>query len=398
MKILHIISSRGWGGAENSAVYLAKKQIKQENPAFFFIHSFNKKLRKMLEDNGVQFYSIFDPERKNIFAISKIIKICRRESVDIIHTHLSTGNYLGIIAGNFLNIPVASTVNIFSGYPYYAQANAICFCSGMNKKYHLDYFSSAGYLNYRPNFIESSINRFFKFNYRPLTIEELKKKSHVIYERIDESKFIGYNEKLDEFKDYFNIGIIGRIHEQKGQIYFIRAAELLLKEYGMGGTDSRSYNDNIEKTENKPLMFHIVGSGRSENKLKKTVNSIGLGGCFKFWGYRQDVRVIVNTFDICVSCSLNEPFGINNLEYMFMKKPCVATNTGGIPEVFGDTNILIHPKDPVKLKDALKLYIKNKHVGEEEAAKGFERAKNLFISDICLNQVMNVYSSLLFDK
>ena len=27
MNILHIISSRGWGGAENSAAYLAKAQI-----------------------------------------------------------------------------------------------------------------------------------------------------------------------------------------------------------------------------------------------------------------------------------------------------------------------------------------------------------------------------------
>ncbi len=43
MKILHIISSRGWGGAENSAVYLAKKQIEKGHKAFFFIHSLNKK-------------------------------------------------------------------------------------------------------------------------------------------------------------------------------------------------------------------------------------------------------------------------------------------------------------------------------------------------------------------
>lgn len=168
MKILHIIASRGWGGAENFDVYLAKKQIEREHSAYLFIHSFNEKLKNILQDNNVPLYSIFNPERKNIFAINKIIKIC-------------------------------------------------------------------------------------------------------------------------------------------------------------------------------------------------------------------------------ISCSLNEPFGINNLEYMFMKKPRVAANSGGIPEVFGDTNILMPPKDPPKLKDALKLYIENKSRRDEEAMKGFERARNVFASDICFNKTMDVW-------
>lgn len=226
MKILHIISSRGWGGAENSAVYLAKKQIENGCTSFLFIHSLNKKLKNILDDNGVPYYSIFNPERKNIFAINKIINICRRESINVIHTHPGTGNYLGVIAGNFLKIPVVSTANVFSGYPYYAQADAVYFSSNALKNYHLDYFSSGKYLNYKPGFIEAGINRLFKFTYKPVNIDELIKKTNLIYERIDELKFIGYNEKLAEFKNCLNIGMTGRIDEQKGQIYFIEAAEL----------------------------------------------------------------------------------------------------------------------------------------------------------------------------
>lgn len=43
MKILHIISSRGWGGAENAAVYLAKKQIEKGHKAFFLYTTLTKK-------------------------------------------------------------------------------------------------------------------------------------------------------------------------------------------------------------------------------------------------------------------------------------------------------------------------------------------------------------------
>ncbi|MCL4497660.1 MAG: glycosyltransferase [Deltaproteobacteria bacterium] len=139
MKILHIIASRGWGGAENFDVYLAKKQIEREHSAYLFIHSFNEKLKNILQDNNVPLYSIFNPERKNIFAINKIIKICRINNIDVIHTHLGTGNCLGVIVGNFLKIPVVSKINIFSGYPCYAQADALCFDSSAVKDYHLDY-------------------------------------------------------------------------------------------------------------------------------------------------------------------------------------------------------------------------------------------------------------------
>ena len=155
MNILHVISSRGWGGAENSAVYLAKTQIEKGNSAFFFIHSFNDKLINILKTNGVNFYSAFNPERKNIYALNKIIKICCENKIDIIHTHLGTGSYLGVLAGNFLKIPVVSTVNIFSGYHYYALADALCFASNAVKDYHMKYFSTPKYLEYKPNLIAS---------------------------------------------------------------------------------------------------------------------------------------------------------------------------------------------------------------------------------------------------
>ena len=387
MNILHVISSRGWGGAENSAVYLAKTQIEKGNSAFFFIHSFNDKLINILKTNGVNFYSAFNPERKNIYALNKIIKICRENKIDIIHTHLGTGSYLGVLAGNFLKIPVVSTVNIFSGYHYYALADALCFDSNAVKDYHMKYFSTPKYLEYKPNLIESAVNKLFKFSYKTVNnLEELKNKSHVVYERIDESHFINYKDRLNEFENYFNIGMTGRIDEQKGQIYFIEAAGLLIKEY---------HNNSNVKSKVKPLMFHIVGSGKTENNLKQLTENKGIAENFRFWGYQKDVRKFVNTFDVCVSCSLNEPFGINNLEYMFMKKPCIAASSGGIPEVFGDTNILITPKDPFKLKEAIKFYIENENYKNEQASKGFERAKKFFSSDISYKKVMNVYGEVL---
>ena len=402
MKILHIISSRGWGGAENSAIYLAKKQIEKGHKAVFFIHSFNKKMIFLLKNNKVPYYSILDPERKNVFAVKKIIKLCRTENIDIIHTHLGTGNYLGVLAGNFLKIPVVSTINIFSGYPYYSLADRLLFASLSVKDYFIKYFSSEEYNEYMPGSIERIINKIFKLKYNTIDIKESVSKMDIIYERINESEFINYGinninyncngdciksninscENLDRFKNFFNIGITGRVTEQKGQVYFVKAAELLIK-------------SGLKPSSNKSLMFHIVGNGSDEKMLKNMVKKIGILNNFRFWGYQSDVKKFVNMFDVAVSCSLNEPFGVNNIEYMFMKKPCIATSTGGIPEVYGNTNIIIPPKDPLKLKEAIEMYINNPDIMKKESLKGFERASRLFQSDNSVNRIISIYEDMI---
>ncbi|RZD17299.1 MAG: glycosyltransferase [Candidatus Acididesulfobacter guangdongensis] len=361
----------------------------------------------LLKNAGVPYYSILDPERKNVFAVKKIINICETENIDIIHTHLGTGNYLGVLAGNFLKIPVFSTINIFSGYPYYALADRLSFVSLSVKNYFIEYFSSEEYKRYTPGYIEKIINKIFKLKYNALNIKEIINKMDITYERIDENEFTNYSinntntntncnlinnknntgsdESLDKFKNFFNIGITGRVTEQKGQVYLVKAAELLLK-------------SGLKSLTNKSLMFHIIGNGNDEKKLKNIVNKMGIADNFKFWGYQKDVRKFVDMFDIAVSCSLNEPFGVNNIEYMFMKKPCIATNTGGIPEVYDNTNIIIPPKDPAKLKEAIETYIKNPDVMKKEALKGFERANRLFKSDISVNRIISIYEDMLIHR
>ncbi|MHB8232144.1 MAG: glycosyltransferase family 4 protein [bacterium] len=177
------------------------------------------------------------------------------------------------------------------------------------------------------------------------------------------------------------MGITGRVTEQKGQVYFVKAAELLLK-------------SGLKAPLNKPLKFHIVGNGKDEKVLKNMVKKMGISDNFRFWGYQRDVKIFVDMFDIAVSCSLNEPFGINNIEYMFMKKPCIATSTGGIPEIYGNTNIIVPPKDTIKLKEAIEMYIKNPDVMEKEAMKGFKRADRLFKADISANRIISIYEDM----
>ena len=383
MNILHVISSRGWGGAENSAAYLAKTQIEHGNNAYFFIHSLNRKLITVLNSVNVPYFSALDPERKNVFAVKKIINVCRRQKIDIIHTHLATGCYLGVIAGNRLGIPVISRINIYSGYPYYALADRLLFTSDDLKNYFInDYFQSERFLNYKPGFIENIVNGLFNFKFNRPGLNEIISKSGKAHDTLPD-KFSDYAKKTEGYEGFFNIGITGRITVEKGQHYLIKALKLLKEETETG--------DGAPVLAGKPVMLHIVGSGKNEKNLLRAVVDKKLQNSVKFWGYQSDVRPFINIFDIAVSYTTEEAFGLNNVEYMLMKKPCVSADSSGIPELFGDTGILAEPDNPYALKDALKKYADDPELMKKESKKGYERAMRLFNAEKIYNDTMKEY-------
>ena len=385
MNILHVISSRGWGGAENSAAYLAKTQIEHGNNAYFFIHSLNRKLITVLNSVNVPYFPALDPERKNVFAVKKIIGVCRRHKIDVIHTHLATGCYLGVIAGNRLGIPVISRINTYCGYPYYASAGRLLFISDDLKNYFAkDYFQSERFLNYKPGFIENIVNGLFNFKFNRPGLNEIISKSGKAYDTLPD-KFSDYNKKVEGYEGFFNIGITGRLTVEKGQQYLIEALDLLKEETETGG--------GIPALAGKPVMLHIVGSGKNEKNLLKTVVGKKLQNSVKFWGYQSDVGQFINMFDIAVSYTTKEVFGLNNVEYMLMKKPCISADSGGMPELYGDTNILAEPDNPYAIKEALKKYADDPELMKKESKKGYERAMRLFNAEKIYNDTMKEYES-----
>ena len=245
-----------------------------------------------------------------------------------------------------------------------------------------DYFQSERFLNYKPDFIETLVNGLFNFKFTPPRLNEIISKSGKAYDTLP-GKFSDYSKKVEGYEGFFNIGITGRLTVEKGQQYLIEALELLKKETETGG--------GIPVSAGKPVMLHIIGSGKNEKNLLKTASDKKLQGSVKFWGYQSDVRPFINMFDIAVSYTTKEAFGLNNVEYMLMKKPCIFADSGGMPELYGDTNILVEPDNPYALKEALKKYANDPELMRLEAKKGYERAMRLFNPEKIYNDTMKEY-------
>lgn len=105
----------------------------------------------------------------------------------------------------------------------------------------------------------------------------------------------------------------------------------------------------------------------------------------------DDPRDAYAAADVFCLPSHYEAFGIVLLEAMAQGAPIVSTKTGGIPEVVGDAGMLVEPRDPEALADALRSLLEDPTRRRQLAEKGLARATRYLWPGI-VDQVMEVYA------
>lgn len=215
-----------------------------------------------------------------------------------------------------------------------------------------------------------------------------EKKIKVVYTglHLDDIPFTGSSdvkEKLGIAGHEPVIGTVANIYPRKGYEYLIEAIA------------------NIKK-EIKDLRCIIVGEGDREYKLKldRLANKLGVSENIIYVGFQRNVYPFIAIFDIFVLPSILEGFGIALIEAMAMGKPVVASNTGGIPEVVEDgvTGILVPPKNPDALADAILGLLNDKIKMKAMGIAGKERVNKFFTLKRMISQIENCYDELLNKK
>jgi glycosyltransferase involved in cell wall biosynthesis len=79
----------------------------------------------------------------------------------------------------------------------------------------------------------------------------------------------------------------------------------------------------------------ILGANVPEMRadLERRAHEGGIADRVHFGGYQKDVRPFLREFDLFVHPSYGEPFGLAIVEAMAMRRPVIACNTGGVPEI-----------------------------------------------------------------
>ncbi|WP_442508732.1 glycosyltransferase family 4 protein [Novipirellula sp. SH528] len=127
---------------------------------------------------------------------------------------------------------------------------------------------------------------------------------------------------------------VGRLHPTKGQDVLLKAIARLKEDF-------------------PNTIFEFVGDGPCREECERIAEELGISERCRFLGRLPHDEVLRRMAAASVSIvpSRSECFGLVNIESMAMGTPVIASNVGGIGEIFndGEEGFLVPPDDPTSL-------------------------------------------------
>jgi len=363
-KIAHIITDLDIGGAE--AMLLKTLRNFKNNQYEHFVISLHPKknsLRKEIEKEGFEVYSLNLSKKNFLFAFVRLLFILKKEKPKIVHNYLFHADLVGRIAARLMRVPIviSSLRNENIGGRLYERLLGMTdFC--------VDNVTAVS-----RNVADAHI----------LKGTTKKDKIRIIYNGVElvdthseSSPCIRKEMNIDD--DVFLLLTIANLEAKKGHIFLFEALSIL-KEKGYR------------------FKLLAVGSGRERKKLEDEIVNKGLEKEILLTGRREHISELLAASDAFVLPSLWEGLPNALLEAMAAGLPVIATKVGGIPEVIRDneTGLLVEPRDRSALAKAIERIMEDPELRRRlaENAKDYVR-KNFDIKNtvMCLNEL---YEELL---
>ncbi len=145
----------------------------------------------------------------------------------------------------------------------------------------------------------------------------------------------------------------------------------------------------------KDFELHVIGEGVDRKRLENFSKELGLlNNCIFFHGYLPDEEKIkfFKNANFHVLNSNFEGFSVVTAESLWHGVPVIATKCGG-PEDFvtEDNGILIEPKNPKQLEDAIIYMLDNSDKYDRDKIK--EYARNKFSYETIGEKTYNIYKN-----
>src|SRR5262249_815838 len=161
------------------------------------------------------------------------------------------------------------------------------------------------------------------------------------------------------------VGTVGRMHEVKDQLTLVRAFLHMLSTMPQACMW---------------LRLVIIGDGPLREAARQLLRAADAESLAWLPGERQDSPDIMRALDVFVLPSLREGLSNTILEAMASGLPVVATRVGGNPELVadGNTGLLVPPRDPGALANAMSLLLADPRKAQTFGAAGKHRVETEF--------------------
>lgn len=140
----------------------------------------------------------------------------------------------------------------------------------------------------------------------------------------------------------------------------------------------------------------IAGDGPHKQHLQKLVARHNLQNDVSFIGAVPHSKLpqLISASDIVVIPSLMEASSLFLIESMACKRPVVATNVGGIPEILNEgCGVLVSPRDTLALSQAINLLIADQGLRDDLATEAYSTVRGTLTWDKIAQQTENAYAT-----
>jgi glycosyltransferase involved in cell wall biosynthesis len=140
----------------------------------------------------------------------------------------------------------------------------------------------------------------------------------------------------------------------------------------------------------------LVGDGPERRPCEALAKRLHVSDAVLFAGWQPHDQVLreLGRSDVFVLASHREGFAIVVAEAMAAGRPVVSTRVGGVPEVVEDgvTGLLVTPRDPRALADAMLGLARASRLRERMGRAGLQRARSLFTLERMTDQYVKAYA------
>ena len=189
---------------------------------------------------------------------------------------------------------------------------------------------------------------------------------------------------IDEFdigEDEKVVINIGMIRHDKGQRYFIQAAEKVLTEHS-----------------NSKVRFILVGDATRKKQLKaeleQLVVDLGIEKQCLMVGYRNDVADFINLADLVVIASTGTEAQSRIVPQSFASKTTVvSTNTGGLTELVTDqvNGLVVQPQDSEAMAMAIESLLFDEALRQSYESEAYQFALEQLSLEQMMHKTLDLY-------
>jgi glycosyltransferase involved in cell wall biosynthesis len=335
MKIIHIITGLGDGGAEHALFKICKYDfsnkhivISLKGPGKYFL---------LLKEIGIKVYCL----NLKFFSIHKLIfliQLLRSLRPDLVQTWLVHADFIGSVAARLAGIK-----NILWNIRYSNIER------GKAKLTTILIIKLLSLLSYSiPKIIitvSKKAEKIYKFaGYNKKIFKFVPNGYDLSILKINKSQKIKFKKKVKVKKHIPLIGNVARYDPQKDHFNLLTALSLI-------------------KSKNISFFCVLVGSNvnKKNTDLVSEINRLKLDNSVKLLGQNDNISEVMNGLDLHIlSSSYGEGFPNVVAESMACGTPCVVTDVGDSALIVGQTGWVVPSKNSIKLAKAIEKALNEK--------------------------------------